>query len=62
MTKNFDYGLVAGVLLMVAADAAHWFITPHADASSARTLAVIAQALVGLIGAAWLVKTKRRST
>ena len=59
-TAHFDHGLIAGVLLMLAASAVHWLLTGHPDASPARTGAVTAQLVVGLGGAACLVRARRR--
>ena len=59
-TAHFDSGLITGVLLMLAASAAHWLLTGHPDAGPARTGTVIAQLLVGLGGSAWLVRSRRR--
>ena len=62
MTRYFDYGLITGVLLMLAANAAHWLLTSHPDATPARTSAVVVQMLVGIVGAIWLVRARRRAS
>jgi hypothetical protein len=60
--KGFDRGLLAGVLLMLGASAAHWFITPmaHPDASTMQRIGATAQALLGFGGFAWLTWRNRR--
>jgi hypothetical protein len=65
--KSFDWGMVAGVLLMLGANALHWFITPmrHPDATTFQQLATGAQAVVGVGGAIWLItrwRVRRAST
>lgn len=47
------WGLLAGVLLMLSADAAHWFFTPHPDATSTRMALVAAQLVLCALGALW---------
>lgn len=51
---HFAFALL---LAFVGAQAVHWLLTPSAqnDASTARTVAVVLQALVGLGAAAWLL-------
>jgi hypothetical protein len=53
--------LIAAVLLVVAADAVHWFIggSAHSDAGAIRRILVALQAVVGLGGAAWLLLRSR---
>jgi len=48
------------LLALVGAQAVHWFITPmrHPEASALPTGLVAVQALVGLGGAAWLLRTR----
>ena len=60
--KAFDRGVLAGVLLSVGASAMHWFITPaaHPDASTARHVGVIAEALIGFGGCAWPIWRNRQ--
>ena len=60
--KGFNHGLLAGMLVMLGASAIHWFITPmaHPDASTMQRSGVIAQALIGFGGVAWLTWRNRR--
>ena len=57
----FDVGMLAGVLLCVAADAGHWLITPmsHSNASAFQHNAVVVQALVSLGVALFLILRRR---
>ncbi len=50
------------VFAFVGAHAFHWFITPmrHPDAGALRTALVAVQALVGIGGAFWLLRSRRR--
>ena len=61
MTRRhaFVRGGMAGGLLIVAADAVNWFITPaaHPDAGPVHFWLTVAQAVVGVVGAAWLAHT-----
>lgn len=59
--KPFEWGVVAGMLLILGADALHWFITPmqHPDASTMMRLAMGAQAVVGIGGGVWLIMRQR---
>ena len=62
-TSSFNRGATAGALLMIGADAVHWFIDPvSADATTGRTAAVTIQAVVCLAIAAWLTIRERRRT
>jgi hypothetical protein len=49
----FVRGLVGGLLLGLAANAGHWFISPasHPDATKLREWAVFAQLVFGVVGA-----------
>lgn len=47
------WGVLAGVLIMVAAHAGHWFITPHPEASTIRTVMVAVQLVVAALAAVW---------
>lgn len=47
-----SWGLFSGLLLALAAQAAHWFITSPSDASTVRSVFVALQ-LVGCTGLAW---------
>jgi hypothetical protein len=57
----FNRGLLAGVLMMIGAQAVGWFIqSPGAShASALRTAAVIVQAVIGFGGATWLYARER---
>ena len=63
MTENslFNRGLLTGMLLMLGAQAVHWFITPisHPDAGALRTTGVGVQAAIGFGGALWLFVRQR---
>ena len=52
-----------GLLLFVAAQAGNWLITPmrHPDASDLRVAAVVAQGVLALGGAIWLIVRRRRA-
>ena len=54
--------VVALMLALAGGQAVHWLVTPaqHPDASDVRTAAVIAQAVVGWGGFAWLASRERR--
>ena len=58
---SFYRGLFVGVLLMLGGRAVGWFMqSPNAaDASDARTAAVVLQAVVGVGGATWLYVQQR---
>lgn len=53
--KARQYGATAGMLLMLVAWSGNWLITPmsHPSASSTRQMAVVIQAVVSLLLAAW---------
>lgn len=54
--RSFDLGVLAGILLMLGADAIRWFIASwHPDAGAARTILVALQLVVCLGGAVWLI-------
>jgi hypothetical protein len=57
----FNRGFLAGVLVMIGAQAVGWFIqSPSAaDASALRTAGVIVQAVIGFGGATWLYARER---
>lgn len=63
MTRNlgFEAGVLAGILLTLAAVSGHWLITParHPNATSANTLFAWALIIVGLGGFVWLYLHKR---
>ena len=59
--RSFDLGVLAGILLMLGADAIRWFIVSwHTDAGAARTTLVALQLVVCLGGAAWLILRRLR--
>ncbi len=64
-TRNgFKSGVLVGMLLMMAAQAVYWLITPdsHPEASATRIYAVIGQGLLALAIAGWLTaRTKKGS-
>ncbi len=60
--RMFNLGVAAGMLLIIGAQALHWFITPHPDASSAREVAVALQAIVSFGTAAGIYLYHRRAT
>lgn len=53
------WGFLAGALIMLAADAVHWFITPHPEASTVRTALVAAQLIASIALAVWAWKKGR---
>lgn len=59
-TRAFQRGLLAGTLMMLGANAVHWFIS-HPEVSTSRTVMVGLQLAIGLGGAAWLVFRHRRA-
>ena len=59
--RAFNHGMVAGILLMVGAQAAHWFIAGHPDAGSVRMYLVVLQLVSGLGGAAWMILRRPRA-
>lgn len=60
-TKSFDSGMLAGILFAVAAQAGNWLITPgtHPDAGTLRKALVVAQALVCVGAALYIIGTRR---
>jgi hypothetical protein len=62
--KPFNTGFLAGVLVMIGAQAVGWFIQSPgvADASALRMAAVITQAVIGFGGATWLYARERGRT
>ena len=59
--RAFDLGLVAGVLVMIGANAVYWFVGGHPPASSIRTGLVWVQMIVGLGGAVALLLRRPRN-
>lgn len=55
-----SWGLFSGLLLALAAQAAHWFITSPSDAGAVRTVFVALQ-LVGCTGLAWWAYRRGRA-
>ena len=49
-------GLVAGLLIGLAAQAANWLLSAHPNASEGRRIAVVLQAAFSVIGAIWLAR------
>ena len=58
--RAFDHGMAAGILLMVGAQAMHWFISGHPEAGSVRTYLVVLQLVGGLGGAVWMILQRPR--
>ncbi len=54
---------VAFMLALVGGHAVQWLITPmqHPDASDARAVAVVVQAIAGWVGFAWLASRESRA-
>jgi hypothetical protein len=62
-TPSFNRGATAGALLVIGADALHWFIDPvSAGATTARTVVVTIVAVVCIGIAGWLTIRERRRT
>jgi hypothetical protein len=59
---SFNRGVLAGSLLMIGGQAAHWFMTSgsHPDATTLRAVGVAVQGAVGFAGALWLFIGRRR--
>ena len=60
-SNAFRSGMLAGILLAIAAQAVNWMISPHPDASQARKIAVVLQAVVALGLSIWLMFRERAS-
>ena len=62
-SRSFERGVVAGILLMLGADAGYWFVTPaaHPAATLAQTVGVWAQLIAGLGGGGWMLWRARRA-
>ncbi len=60
--KSFNSGMLAGLLFALAAQAGNWLITPmsHPAASNARWAGVVAQGLLCLSLALWIVWRQRQ--
>jgi hypothetical protein len=63
MTKSsgFDRGVLAGILITFGAVSGNWLITPaqHPDASTLRTIGVVAQAVLGIGVGVWMIVRER---
>ena len=59
--QAFDWGALAGMLWMLGAYGAHWFITPmnHPDAGVLETAASVAELVFGFGGGLWLYLRRR---
>jgi hypothetical protein len=59
--NSFYQGMLAGMLFCVAAQAGNWLITPitHPNSSTARVYGVVAQGVLCLGAALWLVFRER---
>jgi hypothetical protein len=60
-TKSFDWGMVAGMLFLLAANAGNWLITPmrHPDAGPIQQSWAVAQAVVCFVAAIWIIRRHR---
>jgi hypothetical protein len=60
-SSGFDRGILAGMLIMVGAVSGNWLITPaqHPDASTLRTMGVVAQLVLGIGVGVWLIVRER---
>lgn len=60
--ESFKAGAQSASLLLFAASAGHWFITPmnHPDASMVERIAVWAMLLGGAGGSVWITRSHRR--
>ncbi len=59
--RAFDQGMLAGIFLMLGADAVYWFISTWSpEVSLVRTILVIIQLIVGIGVAAWFLFRRTR--
>ncbi|MGZ3332149.1 MAG: hypothetical protein ACXU91_12855 [Gemmatimonadaceae bacterium] len=60
-SSGFDRGVLAGMLIVFGAVSGNWLITPaqHPDASTLRTIGVVAQLVLGIGVGAWLIVRER---
>jgi hypothetical protein len=60
-TNSFDWGMVAGMLVLTAANAGNWLITPmkHPDAGPIQRSLAIAQAVICFVAAIWIIRRHR---
>ncbi|HVX38249.1 MAG TPA: hypothetical protein VHB25_01655 [Gemmatimonadaceae bacterium] len=59
--QAFDWGALAGMLWMLGAYAAHWFVTPmsHPHAGFLATGSAAAELVIGFGGGVWLYLRRR---
>jgi hypothetical protein len=61
LRKAFDQGMVAGVFLMLGANAIYWFISSWTpQVSTVRVILVTIQLIVGMGVAAWFLLRRKR--
>lgn len=61
MNNAFEKGVLAGIVLSFGASAGNWLLGNHPDASTARTVAVLLQAILGLgIGVVLILRDRSR--
>ncbi len=61
LRKAFDQGMVAGVFLMLGANAVYWFISFwNSEVSPVKTILVTIQLVVGFGAAAWFLFRRTR--
>ncbi|MGZ3546093.1 MAG: hypothetical protein ACXWNY_13765 [Gemmatimonadaceae bacterium] len=60
-SSGFDRGVLAGMLIAFGAFSVNWLITPaqHPDASTLRTIGVVAQAVLGIGIGVWMIVRER---
>ena len=58
-SSGFNRGVLAGLLIAVGAMSGNWLITPHPDASTLRTMGVVAQAVLAFGFGVWLIARER---
>lgn len=58
--QAYDRGFLAAALLVVGAQAVHWFLTPmaHPDATDLRTGMAALQCVLGIGGGLWLLRAR----
>jgi hypothetical protein len=63
LQRAFDQGMVAGVFLMLGANAIYWFISTWTpEVNTVRTILGIIQLIVGIGVAAWFLFQRIRNT
>ncbi len=61
LQKAFDYGMLAGVFLMLGANGVYWFISSwSSEISLMQTILVIIQLVIGIGVAAWFLIRRAR--